>query len=103
VLLVPIASLPLSSPEAVHRVKLLAGPRYTHGRPGETEMEIQTTVGSGYNGSDEDLGKEGWIKISEDRFPSARMNRKSCSDMLEKLVDAANVGLGLWPFVVDGR
>lgn len=37
-------------------------------------------------------GKEGWIKISEEKFPDGLMNRKSAGDMLERLLAAANVG-----------
>jgi len=44
---------------------------------------------SAYNAGPEDIGKEGWVKISEDRFADARMNRKSASDMLDRLVEAA--------------
>ena len=64
---------------------------------GSNELEIQPT--KGYNGGNEDLGKEGWFKISEDRFKDGRMNRKSASDMLEKLVEAANVRFTFLPFV----
>ncbi|EIW70084.1 hypothetical protein TREMEDRAFT_29420 [Tremella mesenterica DSM 1558] len=81
VLMVPVDGLPLKGSEATHRLKLIAGPRWTPHRPGN---EIPS------EGNDEVEGKEGWIKISEDRFESINMNRKSTLDMLEKLVDAAN-------------
>ena len=85
VLLAPVGGLPLKGPEALHRLKLLAGPRWTPGRPGRDEADV---------GNEKyDEHKEGWIKISEERFQSARMNRKSASDMLERLVEAANVSL----------
>jgi hypothetical protein len=64
----------------VHRLKLLAGPRWTPGRPGQSEGEPE-----------QGEGKDGWVKIAEERFPDARMNRKSVSDMLQRLVQAANV------------
>ncbi|KAI9637110.1 mitochondrial ribosomal subunit protein-domain-containing protein [Dioszegia hungarica] len=79
VLLAPVAKLPLSGPEAIHRFKLLAGPRWTIGRPGR--MEVTEEDGE---------GKEGWIKISEEKFPDGLMNRKSAGDMLERLLAAAN-------------
>ncbi|ORY31276.1 mitochondrial ribosomal subunit protein-domain-containing protein [Naematelia encephala] len=88
VLLAPVAALPLSSPDAIHRFKLLAGPRWSPGRPGEKEMEYEGN--KGYNAGDEKLGREGWIKISEATYPSARMNRKSASDILDRLIATAN-------------
>ena len=89
VLLTPIASLPLSTLEAIHRFKLLAGPRWSPGRPGSKELDYEGN--EGYNGGDQAIGKEGWVKISEERFREPRMNRKSASDILERLVEAANV------------
>ena len=85
VLLTPVAGLPLADAEAIHRLKLLAGPRWSPGRPGADEGN------EGYNGGDEMIGREGWVKISEERFRNPKMNRKSASDMLERLVEAANV------------
>ena len=89
VLLTPVAGLPLADAEAIHRLKLLAGPRWSPGRPGADEMEYEGN--EGYNGGDEMIGREGWVKISEERFRNPKMNRKSASDMLERLVEAANV------------
>lgn len=89
VLLTPVAGLPFSTPEAMHRFKLLAGPRWSPGRPGAKEMDIEGN--EGYNGGDQAIGREGWVKISEERFRNPRMNRKSASDILEKLVEAADV------------
>jgi small subunit ribosomal protein S35 len=79
VLVAPLSSLPLKTPEAIQRVKLLAGPRWSPGYPGRNEL-VAT-----------EESKEGYIKIAEDRFPDGRMNRKAVSDMLERLVTAANV------------
>ena len=89
VLLAPVSGLPLSSADAIHRLKLLAGPRWSPGRPGAMEFRIEGN--DGYNGGDRELGREGWVKISEERFKNPSMNRKSASDMLERLVEAANV------------
>ncbi|GFZ47987.1 hypothetical protein JCM24511_05734 [Saitozyma sp. JCM 24511] len=79
VLVAPVTALPLEGSSAVHRLKLLAGPRWTPGRPGQSEAEPE-----------QGEGKDGWVKIAEERFPDARMNRKSVSDMLQRLVQAAN-------------
>lgn len=38
-------------------------------------------------------GKEGWVKISEEKYPDGLMNRKSAADMLERLTEFANVSL----------
>lgn len=90
VLVAPVSSLPLKTPEAINRFKVLAGPRWTPGFPGRGELgpnaggkyaEIHAADANGVNG---------YVKISEERFPQRRMNRKSASDMLERLVDAAN-------------
>ncbi|OCF36029.1 hypothetical protein I316_02525 [Kwoniella heveanensis BCC8398] len=85
VLLVPVSSLPLSSPEAIHRIKLLAGPRWTPGRPGREEF---LPNGGAIEGADE--GKEGWIKIAEERFENTIQNRREVSAALDRLVEAAN-------------
>lgn len=95
VLLVPVSALPLSSPEAIQRAKHIAGPRWSPGRPGPGELEPETEQGLREAGvfelgKDKDIGKDGWIKISEEKFPDARMNRRSLSDTLERLVAAAN-------------
>ncbi|KAK8850604.1 hypothetical protein IAR55_004523 [Kwoniella newhampshirensis] len=82
VLLVPVSSLPLPNEKAVHRLKLLAGPRWTPGRPGREEFLSESDEAG--------EGKEGWVKISEERFANASQNRRSVSDILDRLVEAAN-------------
>ncbi|WWD20786.1 hypothetical protein CI109_105263 [Kwoniella shandongensis] len=82
VLLVPVSSLPLSNEQAVHRFKLIAGPRWSPGRPGREEF-LPTEEKDGE-------GKEGWVKISEERFSNGAQNRRSVSDILDRLVEAAN-------------
>jgi small subunit ribosomal protein S35 len=62
----------------------LAGPRWTPGPPGRQELESDAT-------SANDEGKEGWIKIAEERFKEGVTNRRSAGEMLERLVEAANV------------
>lgn len=79
VLLTPVSALPLEGADALQRFKLLAGPRWTPGMPGRLEAE---PVGG--------AGKDGYFKLSEETYETVRMNRKSASDMLERLVAAAN-------------
>lgn len=67
-------------------MKVIAGPRWTPGYPGRNEFEA-----SAEGGEKSDSSKDGWIKISEERFPDARTNRWNVGSMLEKLVEAANV------------
>ncbi|WWC72656.1 mitochondrial 37S ribosomal protein mS35 [Kwoniella pini CBS 10737] len=85
VLLVPVSSLNLSTPEAIKRIKLLAGPRWTPGRPGRNEF---LPNGGAQSGSQE--GKEGWIKISEERFGNSQQNRIEVSNILDRLIASAN-------------
>ncbi|WWC92392.1 uncharacterized protein L201_007349 [Kwoniella dendrophila CBS 6074] len=81
VLLVPVSSLQLSTPESIQRIKLLAGPRWTPGRPGQNEFLLDTNSKE---------GKEGYIKISEERFGNSQQNRIEVSNILDRLVEAAN-------------
>ncbi|WRT70782.1 uncharacterized protein IL334_007781 [Kwoniella shivajii] len=85
VLLVPVSTLPLSTPEATQRIKLLAGPRWSPGRPGKEEF---LPNGGAHAGVEQ--GKEGWIKIAEERFGNTQQNRKEVSNILDRLVEAAN-------------
>lgn len=91
VLVAPVSALPLKDDAAVRRLQLLAGPRWTPGPPGRGAVGPETTgIDPGPD------GKLGFIKIAEERYPASRMNRKSVSDMLERLVAAANVSRGVW-------
>lgn len=65
VLTAAIGSLPLSSPAALHKFKLIAGPRW-------------------------DSSKDE-LKISCELFPVGSMNEKWCSDTLDKMIAAAEV------------
>lgn len=90
VLVAPVSALPLKNADAIHRFKLLAGPRWSPGRPGRAELGKDAA--GAYNLEAEDkLSKDGWLKIAEERLPLGRQNRKSVSDILDKLVEAANV------------
>ena len=75
----PLSALPLKTPESIKRFKLLAGVRWSPGRPGRNEIKASESDGEGY------------IKMAEDRFKDGRMNRKALSDTLNKLVETANV------------
>lgn len=86
-----MSSLPLKNADAIQRFKVLAGPRWTPGKPGRGELGTKAPLKLAKEAEEDKLGKEGYVKISEDRYPEARMNRKSVSDMLERLVEAANV------------
>lgn len=90
VVVAPVSSLPLKTPEAIQRLKLLAGPRWSPGFPGRRELGPDAAGVHGEAHAADKNGKEGYVKIAEERFPAARMNRKSASDMLERLVEAAN-------------
>ncbi len=87
--LIPVSALPLSGPDAIHRIKVIAGPRWSPGKPGVYEMEVHT--GAYHKGGLSGVGKEGWLKLSEDRFEEPMMNQKSLSDTLDRLIAAANV------------
>jgi small subunit ribosomal protein S35 len=86
VLVAPLAALPLGTPEAVQRLKILAGPRWSPGFPGRAELGPDAAGSLASSAED-----HGFVKIAEDRFPDGRMNRKAVSDVLERLVAAANV------------
>ncbi|ORX40938.1 mitochondrial ribosomal subunit protein-domain-containing protein [Kockovaella imperatae] len=87
-IVVPVSSLPLNTSEARHRIKLLAGSRWN---PGRTDVDpCSIHANEGFNAGPQNIGKEGWLIISCDKFPEPRMNRKFVSDTLERLVEAAN-------------
>jgi len=87
--IIPVAALPLKDADAIKRCKLIAGPRWTPGRPGVDETAYQTN--RGFNGGAEDIGKEGWLKMTGEKLDNGRMNRKMISDNLDRLIQAANV------------
>lgn len=93
VMIAPVASLPLKGPDAIQRFKVLAGPRWTPGPPGRGEMGTKAAHGLPSVAEEDKLGKDGYIKIAEERYPEPNMNRKSLNDMLVRLVEAANVSV----------
>ena len=93
VMVAPLSALPLKTPEAIQRLKILAGPRWTPGFPGRGELGAEAA--SKFVSADP-KNEHGYVKIAEDRFPDGRMNRKAVSDTLERLVEAANVSKQEW-------
>jgi small subunit ribosomal protein S35 len=77
---VPVAHLPLRGEDAIHKAKLLAGPRWTPDAPANAGV-----------GRDEPGSEHGYIKISCEDFPKPAMNLKWASDVLDALISEANV------------
>ncbi|PCH33870.1 hypothetical protein WOLCODRAFT_60875 [Wolfiporia cocos MD-104 SS10] len=79
VIVAPVSRLPLKSSAAIHKFKLLAGPRWTPQPP--------PNAGIDHN---EAGGEHGYIKISCEDFPKPAMNLKWASDALDRLIAEAN-------------
>ena len=78
-IVVPVDQLPLKGEQAIHKIKLLAGSRWTPNPP----------LDAGVSRNEE--WKNGFIKISCESFPKPSMNLRWASDTLDKLVEASNV------------
>lgn len=74
-----VDDLPLKDENAVHKFKLLAGPRWTPNPPADAGVSGLKDWGHGF------------IKISCEDFPQPAMNLKWASDTLDKLITEANV------------
>ncbi|BGO97773.1 hypothetical protein RTG_01420 [Rhodotorula toruloides ATCC 204091] len=83
---VPVSALPLSSPEALHKFKLLAGARWHPPLPESLKHPLENKSWKVHQGEKD----EGVFEMSCDVFPYDRMNEKWCSDTLEKLLNEAN-------------
>lgn len=81
VIVVPVDALPLKGDVAIHKFKLLAGPRWTPEAPKGAGVGLSEETGNGY------------LKISCEDFPHAGANLKWVSDTLNRLVVEANVSL----------
>ena len=81
VVVVAVDHLPLRTPQAIHKFKLLAGPRWTPNPPTDAGVAKGEPWGNGY------------IKISCEDLPRPEMNLKWASDTLDKLVAEANVNI----------
>ncbi|TFK77184.1 hypothetical protein BDN72DRAFT_807716, partial [Pluteus cervinus] len=75
---VAVDQLPLRDEDAIHKIKLLAGPRWTPNPPADAGVNGLETWGNGY------------IKISCEDFPQPSMNLKWASDTLDTLLAEAN-------------
>jgi small subunit ribosomal protein S35 len=79
VIVVSVDQLPLRDAKAVHKIKLLAGPRWSPNPP----------ANAGVSGLE--IWQNGFIKISCEDFPKSAMNLKWASDALDRLIAEANV------------
>ncbi|KAF9270169.1 hypothetical protein L218DRAFT_952355 [Marasmius fiardii PR-910] len=78
VVVVAVDDLPLQSKAAIHKFKLLAGPRWT----------LRPPANSGFSGISN--WGNGFVKISCEDFPQPAQNLKWASDTLDKLLEEAN-------------
>ena len=78
-IVVPVDKLNLKNEKAVHKIKLLAGARWSPQPPKDAGVSGLEDWGNGY------------IKISCEDFPNGSQNLKWASDTLDKLIVAANV------------
>ncbi|KAF7985267.1 hypothetical protein HWV62_6401 [Athelia sp. TMB] len=76
---VPISQLPLRDGDAIHKFKVLAGPRWSPEPPKD--------AGVGPNESDRE---HGYMKISCEDFPEPAQNLKWASDVIDRLISEAN-------------
>ena len=83
VIVVPVDQLPLTGKQAIHKIKLLAGSRWTPNPPIDAGVSRNEEWGNGF------------IKISCESFPKPSMNLRWASDTLDKLVEVANVSFFL--------
>jgi small subunit ribosomal protein S35 len=84
-IVVPVSHLPLQGDDAIHKIKLLAGPRWTPTPPSDSGV-----------GPDEPGMEHGYIKIACEDFPQPAMNLKWASDALDRLIVEANVNVIFW-------
>jgi len=78
VIVVPVDQLSLTGKQAIHKIKLLAGSRWTPNPPIDAGVSRNEEWGNGF------------IKISCESFPKPSMNLRWASDTLDKLVEVAN-------------
>lgn len=79
-IVVPVAQLPLRDEDAIHKFKVLAGPRWTPDPPKDG--------GVGPNEADRE---HGYMKIACEDFPEPAQNLKWASDVIDRLIAEANV------------
>jgi len=81
VIVAAVSQLLLDSSQAVHKLKLLAGPRWSLQPPRDSG------IGSEQH---EKIGFHGYIKLSCEEFPEPEMNLKWGCDLLDNLLREAN-------------
>lgn len=79
VIVVNVDDLPLRDEVAIHRIKVLAGPRWTPSPPADSGVSELT------------VWNHGFVKISCEDFPKPAMNLKWATDTLDRLIAEANV------------
>jgi hypothetical protein len=84
VVVAALDELPLKNESALHKFKLLAGPRWTPVPPADAGVSDLADWGNGF------------IKISCEDFPKPSMNLKWASDTLNKLISEANVCISVY-------
>lgn len=85
VIVAALDELPLKGENALHKFKLLAGPRWTPVPPADAGVSDLADWGNGF------------IKISCEDFSRPSMNLKWATDTLKKLISEANVRISvLW-------
>ncbi|KII93876.1 hypothetical protein PLICRDRAFT_100500 [Plicaturopsis crispa FD-325 SS-3] len=78
-IVVPVANLPLRDKDAIHKLKLLAGVRWTPDPPKNAGI-----------GRDEAAREHGYVHISCEHFSKPAQNIKWASDALDRLISHAN-------------
>lgn len=84
VVVLPVSQLPLSSPQAIHKFKLLAGPRWSTECPKDSAFSAEEIA---------TLGEHGFVKISMEDLPEQAMNLRWCSDTLDRMVLESQVSI----------
>ncbi|KDQ63492.1 hypothetical protein JAAARDRAFT_119004 [Jaapia argillacea MUCL 33604] len=92
VIVTPVSCLPLTSPQAIHKMKVVAGPRWSPTPPKD----------SGYTGAEEE-GKDGYVKIACEDFEEPAMNLKWASDTLDRLIKECNANNRFSDLPLDTR
>ena len=96
VVVVPVSQLPLQGDDAIHKIKLLAGTRWTPDPPSDSGV-----------GPNEPDREHGYIKIACEDFQNPETNLSWASGALSRLIAAANVsatiGLSAWFFSLTSQ
>ncbi|KAH7338708.1 mitochondrial ribosomal subunit protein-domain-containing protein [Rhizoctonia solani] len=83
ILVAPVSQIGLKSSQAIHKLKLLAGVRWSEAAPRDAGFSLGEVGNPSF-------AEHGYVKISSEHFPEVRMNAKWCSDMLDALIKQAN-------------